>query len=93
MQQLEQFVEKNNLTVYTRAIYWLHTKFQDRPDILLNPELDFITVKQIEKITNAQFEKLQNRITQVILKKKVQEILKNGELELGDLRDLNKVQY
>ncbi|KAG9298659.1 hypothetical protein G9A89_012727 [Geosiphon pyriformis] len=80
----------NNLTAQARAIYRLHMRFQDRPEILLNPKLDFITVNQMRKITNTQFEELQNKITQVILEKEVQEILNNRELELGDLGDLNR---
>ncbi|KAG9289296.1 hypothetical protein G9A89_007857, partial [Geosiphon pyriformis] len=51
--------------------------------------MDTITVNQMGKITNTQFEELQNKIEQVILKKKVQKLLKNRELELGDLGDLN----
>ncbi|KAG9294437.1 hypothetical protein G9A89_001942 [Geosiphon pyriformis] len=90
LQQLEQFVEKNNLTTQTRAIYRLHTGFQDRPKILLNLEINFITINQMRKITNVQFEDLQNKIAQVILEKKVQKILKDGELEV---RDLNGTQY
>ncbi|KAG9287692.1 hypothetical protein G9A89_004095 [Geosiphon pyriformis] len=62
LQQLEQFVEKNNLSTQARAIYWLHIGFQDRPEILLNPEINSITINQMGKITNAQFEKLQNKI-------------------------------
>ncbi|KAG9307534.1 hypothetical protein G9A89_000013 [Geosiphon pyriformis] len=71
LQQLEQFVGKNNLTIQAKAIYQLHIRFQDRPEILLNLEMDSITVNQIGKITNTQFEELQNKITQAILKKKV----------------------
>ncbi|KAG9298656.1 hypothetical protein G9A89_012724 [Geosiphon pyriformis] len=88
LQQLEQFVGKNNLTTQARAIYWLHMGFQNRLEILLNLELDFITINQIEKMTNTQFEELQNQITQIILEREVQEILNDKELELGDLRDL-----
>ncbi|KAG9298756.1 hypothetical protein G9A89_012824 [Geosiphon pyriformis] len=87
--EIEVNTYPNNLTIQAKAIYWLYTGFQDRPEILLNPELDFITVNQMGKITNAQFEKLQNRITQVILEKEVQKILENEELELRDLEDLN----
>ncbi|KAG9289626.1 hypothetical protein G9A89_014361 [Geosiphon pyriformis] len=93
LQQLEQFVGKNNLTTQAKAIYQLHMGFQDRPEILLNLEIDSITVNQMEKITNTQFEELQNKITQVILEKEVQEILKDRELELEDLGDLDGAQY
>ncbi|KAG9298264.1 hypothetical protein G9A89_002752 [Geosiphon pyriformis] len=93
LQQLEQFVGKNNLTTQARAIYWLHTEFQDRLEILLNLELNSITVNQMGKITNTQFEELQNKITQVILEKEVQKILKDRELELENLGDLNGAQY
>ncbi|KAG9297155.1 hypothetical protein G9A89_019436 [Geosiphon pyriformis] len=93
LQQLEQFVGKNNLTIQARAIYWLHIGFQDRPEILLNTKMDTVIVNQMGKITNAQFEELQNKITQIILGKKVQELLKNENLELRDLRDLDRVQY
>ncbi|KAG9305295.1 hypothetical protein G9A89_007790 [Geosiphon pyriformis] len=65
----------------------------NRLEILLNLEMDSITVNQMEKITNTQFEELQNKITQVILEKEVQKILKNRELELGDLENLNRAQY
>ncbi|KAG9297005.1 hypothetical protein G9A89_008591 [Geosiphon pyriformis] len=64
-------------------------EFQDRLEILLNSELDSITVNQIGKITNTQFEELQNKITQAILKKEVQEIFNGRELKLGDLGDLD----
>ncbi|KAG9293357.1 hypothetical protein G9A89_007603 [Geosiphon pyriformis] len=75
----------NNLTTQARAIYQLHTGFQNRPEILLNPEINSIIINQMGKITNTQFEELQNKIAQVILEKKVQEILKDRKLELGDL--------
>ncbi|KAG9299616.1 hypothetical protein G9A89_020787 [Geosiphon pyriformis] len=93
LQQLEQFVGKNNLTIQTKVIYWLHTGFQDKPKILLNTEINTITVNQIGKITNAQFEELQNKITQVILEKKVQKIFKNSEIELEDLKNIDEAQY
>ncbi|KAG9299198.1 hypothetical protein G9A89_013846 [Geosiphon pyriformis] len=93
LQQLEQFVGKNNLTTQAKAIYQLHAGFQDRLKILLNPEMDSITVNQIKKINNTQFEELQNKITQVILEKEVQEILKDRELKLGDLENFNRAQY
>ncbi|KAG9284997.1 hypothetical protein G9A89_009807 [Geosiphon pyriformis] len=89
----KQFVGKNNLTIQVRAIYWLYTGFQDRPEILFHSEIDSITVNQMEKMTNTQFKELQNKITQVILEKKVQKILKNSKLELGDLGDLDRAQY
>ncbi|KAG9306654.1 hypothetical protein G9A89_004201 [Geosiphon pyriformis] len=85
LQQLEQFVEKNNLTTQARAIYWLQ--------ILLNTEINTVTVNQMGKLTNAQFEKLQNKITQIIFRKKVQKLLKNREIELGNLGDLDGAQY
>ncbi|KAG9292009.1 hypothetical protein G9A89_017908 [Geosiphon pyriformis] len=66
LQQLEHF---------TRAIYQIHTAFQDRPEILLNKAIDMITSNQLGKITNAQFEKLQTQITQVILENEIQKIL------------------
>ncbi|KAG9286003.1 hypothetical protein G9A89_022679 [Geosiphon pyriformis] len=96
LQQLEQFVKKNNLTTQARAIYWLYIGFQDRPKILLNLELDFITINQMGKMTNTQFEELQNQITQIILKREVQKILNDKELileDLRDLKDLNGAQY
>ncbi|KAG9286351.1 hypothetical protein G9A89_014517 [Geosiphon pyriformis] len=93
LQQLEQFVKKNNLITQAKAIYWLHTGFQDQPEILLNTEIDTVTVNQMRKLINAQFEELQNKITQIILGKEVQELLKNGELELEDLGDFNGAQY
>ncbi|KAG9303480.1 hypothetical protein G9A89_018376 [Geosiphon pyriformis] len=80
LQQLEHFVGKNNLSTQARAIYRIHTAFQDKPEILLNKAIDMVTSNQLEKITNAQFEELQTQITQVILKNKIQEILQEGEL-------------
>ncbi|KAG9303925.1 hypothetical protein G9A89_005835 [Geosiphon pyriformis] len=62
-------------------------------EILLNPEIDFITVNQMRKIINTQFEELQNKITQVILEKEVQEILKDRKLELENVGDLDGAQY
>ncbi|KAG9298269.1 hypothetical protein G9A89_002757 [Geosiphon pyriformis] len=76
-------------TILQQLKQFLHTGFQDRPEILLNSEMDSIIVNQMRKITNAQFEELQNRITQVILKKEVQEILKDKELELRNLGDFD----
>ncbi|KAG9303515.1 hypothetical protein G9A89_018411 [Geosiphon pyriformis] len=96
LQQLEQFMGKNNLTTQARAIYWLHMGFQDRLEILLNLELDSITINQMGKITNTQFEELQNQIAQIILEREVQEILNDKKLELRnlrDLRDLDGAQY
>ncbi|KAG9286957.1 hypothetical protein G9A89_001195 [Geosiphon pyriformis] len=90
LQQLEHFVEKNNLSTQAQTIYRIHTAFQDRPEILLNKAMDMVTSNQLEKITNAQFEELQTQITQVILENKIQEILQEGELtEL----DFDKAQY
>ncbi|KAG9299095.1 hypothetical protein G9A89_020408 [Geosiphon pyriformis] len=60
--KVTQYQEKNNLTTQARIIYWLHTGFQDRPEILLNPKINSITINQMGKITNAQFEELQNKI-------------------------------
>ncbi|KAG9301478.1 hypothetical protein G9A89_006575 [Geosiphon pyriformis] len=71
LQQLEHFVRKNNLSTQARAIYRIHTAFQDEPEILLNKAIDMVTSNQLGKITNAQFEKLQTQITQVILKNKI----------------------
>ncbi|KAG9284017.1 hypothetical protein G9A89_022791 [Geosiphon pyriformis] len=42
----------------TRAIYQIHTAFQDQPEILLNKAMDMVTSNQLGKITNAQFEEL-----------------------------------
>ncbi|KAG9305319.1 hypothetical protein G9A89_007814 [Geosiphon pyriformis] len=74
LQQLEHFVEKNNLSTQARAIYQIHTAFQNRPEILFNKAIDMVTSNQLGKITNAQFEKLQTQITQTstIFKKKDQ---------------------
>ncbi|KAG9290608.1 hypothetical protein G9A89_011571 [Geosiphon pyriformis] len=69
-----------------------HTS-KNQPEILLNTKIDTVTVNQIRKLTNAQFEELQNKITQIILKKEIQKLLKNRELELGDLENLNRAQY
>ncbi|KAG9290266.1 hypothetical protein G9A89_022242 [Geosiphon pyriformis] len=80
LQQLEHFVGKNNLTTQARAIYQIHTAFQDRPEILLNKAIDTVTSNQLGKITNAQFEELQTQITQVILENKIQKILQEEEL-------------
>ncbi|KAG9302887.1 hypothetical protein G9A89_022303 [Geosiphon pyriformis] len=81
------------ITQYQEAIYWLYTGFQDQPEILFNTEIDTVTVNQMGKITNAQFGELQDKITQIIFRKKVQKLLKNGELELRDLGNLNRAQY
>ncbi|KAG9288099.1 hypothetical protein G9A89_017694 [Geosiphon pyriformis] len=76
--------------ILARAIYRIHTAFQDQPEILLNKAIDMVTNNQLEKITNTQFEKLQTQITQVILENEIQEILQEGELtEL----DFNGAQY
>ncbi|KAG9284832.1 hypothetical protein G9A89_003755 [Geosiphon pyriformis] len=80
LQQLEHFVRKNNLSTQARAIYRIHTAFQDKPEILLNKAMDMVTSNQLRKITNAQFEEVQTQITQVILENKIQEILQEGEL-------------
>ncbi|KAG9286787.1 hypothetical protein G9A89_012337 [Geosiphon pyriformis] len=53
LRQLEQFVEKNNLTTQARAIYWLYMRFQNRPEILLNTAMDTVTSNQLRKMTNA----------------------------------------
>ncbi|KAG9285543.1 hypothetical protein G9A89_006531 [Geosiphon pyriformis] len=53
LQQLEHFVGKNNLSTQARAIYRIHTAFQDKPEILLNKAMDIITSNQLGKITNA----------------------------------------
>ncbi|KAG9286517.1 hypothetical protein G9A89_014683 [Geosiphon pyriformis] len=79
LQQLEHFVGKNNLSTQARAIYRIHTAFQDRPEILLNKTMDMVTSNQLGKITNAQFKKLQTQITQVILENEIQEILQEEE--------------
>ncbi|KAG9296308.1 hypothetical protein G9A89_014900 [Geosiphon pyriformis] len=62
-------------------------------EILLNIEMNTVTVNQMGKLTNAQFKELQNKITQIILRKEVQELLKNGELELRNLGNLDETQY
>ncbi|KAG9285148.1 hypothetical protein G9A89_004363 [Geosiphon pyriformis] len=80
LQQLEYFVRRNNLFTQTRAIYQIHTAFQNRPEILLNKTMDMVTSNQLGKITNAQFEELQAQITQVILENEIQEILQEREL-------------
>ncbi|KAG9298180.1 hypothetical protein G9A89_005448 [Geosiphon pyriformis] len=90
LQQLEHFVEKNNLFTQAQAIYRIHTAFQDKPEILLNRAMDMVTSNQLRKITNAQFEELQTQITQVILKNEIQEIFQ--EEELHEL-DFNRAQY
>ncbi|KAG9300727.1 hypothetical protein G9A89_023525 [Geosiphon pyriformis] len=79
LQQLEHFVGKNNLSTQARAIYRIHTVFQDKPEILLNKAMNRVTSNQLRKITNAQFEELQTQITQVILENKIQEILQERE--------------
>ncbi|KAG9306639.1 hypothetical protein G9A89_004186 [Geosiphon pyriformis] len=71
LQQLEHFVRKNNLSTQIRAIYRIHTAFQDQPEILLDKAINTVTSNQLGKITNAQFKKLQIQITQIILKKEV----------------------
>ncbi|KAG9306859.1 hypothetical protein G9A89_005760 [Geosiphon pyriformis] len=53
LQQLEHFVRKNNLSTQARAIYQIHTAFQDKPEILLNRAMDMVTSNQLGKITNA----------------------------------------
>ncbi|KAG9284153.1 hypothetical protein G9A89_022927 [Geosiphon pyriformis] len=53
LQQLEHFVGKNNLSTQARAIYQIHTAFQDKPEILLNRAMDMVTSNQLGKITNA----------------------------------------
>ncbi|KAG9296231.1 hypothetical protein G9A89_014823 [Geosiphon pyriformis] len=53
LQQLEYFVEKSNLSTQARAIYRIHTAFQDKPEILLNRAMDMVTSNQLRKITNA----------------------------------------
>ncbi|KAG9288574.1 hypothetical protein G9A89_008446 [Geosiphon pyriformis] len=90
LQQLEHFVGKNNLSTQARAIYRIHTAFQNRPEILLNKAMNMVTSNQLRKITNAQFEELQTQITQVILENKIQKILQEGEL--NEL-DFNGAQY
>ncbi|KAG9303264.1 hypothetical protein G9A89_013590 [Geosiphon pyriformis] len=90
LQQLEHFVGKNNLSTQARAIYRIHTAFQNKPEILLNRAMDMVTSNQLGKITNAQFEELQTQITQVILENKIQEILQEGELHK---LDFNRAQY
>ncbi|KAG9307142.1 hypothetical protein G9A89_016970 [Geosiphon pyriformis] len=90
LQQLEHFVGKNNLSTQARAIYQIHTAFQNKPEILLNKAMDIVTNNQLEKITNTQFEEVQTQITQVILEKKIQKILQEGELHK---LDFNRVQY
>ncbi|KAG9296699.1 hypothetical protein G9A89_001331 [Geosiphon pyriformis] len=90
LQQLEHFVEKNNLSTQTQAIYRIHTAFQERPEILLNKAIDMITSNQLGKITNAQFEELQTQITQVIFENEIQKILQEGEL--NEL-DFDRAQY
>ncbi|KAG9286082.1 hypothetical protein G9A89_022759 [Geosiphon pyriformis] len=90
LQQLEHFVRKNNLSTQARAIYQIHTAFQDRPEILLNKAMDMVTSNQLRKIINAQFEELQTQITQVILENEIQEILQEGKL--NEL-DFNRAQY
>ncbi|KAG9287636.1 hypothetical protein G9A89_023986 [Geosiphon pyriformis] len=82
-----------DITILQQLEQFLHTGFQNRLEILLNTEIDTVTVNQMRKIINAQFEELQNKITQIILGKEVQELLNNKELELGDLGDLNRAQY
>ncbi|KAG9295896.1 hypothetical protein G9A89_006635 [Geosiphon pyriformis] len=52
-----------------RAIYQIHTAFQDRPEILLNKAMDIVISNQLGKITNAQFEELQTQITQLVFLK------------------------
>ncbi|KAG9286364.1 hypothetical protein G9A89_014530, partial [Geosiphon pyriformis] len=80
LQQLKHFVGKNNLSTQARAIYQIHTAFQDKPEILHNRAIDMVTSNQLGKITNAQFKELQTQITQVILENKIQKILQEGEL-------------
>ncbi|KAG9307032.1 hypothetical protein G9A89_003083 [Geosiphon pyriformis] len=75
---------KNNLSTQARAIYRIHTAFQNRPEILLNKAMNMITSNQLRKITNAQFEELQTQITQVIFKNKIQKILQEEELKKLD---------
>ncbi|KAG9303508.1 hypothetical protein G9A89_018404 [Geosiphon pyriformis] len=53
LQQLEYFVGKNNLFTQARAIYRIHTAFQDKPEILLNRAMDLVISNQLGKITNA----------------------------------------
>ncbi|KAG9287271.1 hypothetical protein G9A89_008901 [Geosiphon pyriformis] len=90
LQQLEHFVRKNNLSTQARAIYQIHTAFQNRPEILLNKAMDMVISNQLGKITNAQFKELQTQIIQIILENKVQEILQ--EEELNEL-DFDGAQY
>ncbi|KAG9288563.1 hypothetical protein G9A89_003438 [Geosiphon pyriformis] len=87
LQQLEYFVEKNNLSTQARTIYRIHTAFQDKSEILLNRAMDLVTSNQLEKITNSQFEELQTQIIQkgmtarlnsaTTLRKKLGKLLEN----------------
>ncbi|KAG9290492.1 hypothetical protein G9A89_002467 [Geosiphon pyriformis] len=40
LQQLKHFVGKNNLSTQARAIYQIHTAFQDQPEILFNKAIN-----------------------------------------------------
>ncbi|KAG9303257.1 hypothetical protein G9A89_013583 [Geosiphon pyriformis] len=62
--------EENFQRTLLRKTYDLIETLENKqPEILLNPELDFITINQMRKITNTQFEELQNKITQDCLVK------------------------
>ncbi|KAG9284007.1 hypothetical protein G9A89_005336 [Geosiphon pyriformis] len=74
MDKTKQLFDKKilqQLEYFARAIYRIHTAFQDRPEILLNKAIDMVTSNQLGKITNAQFEELQTQITQVILENEI----------------------
>ncbi|KAG9301716.1 hypothetical protein G9A89_016787 [Geosiphon pyriformis] len=51
LQQLEHFVGKNNLSTQARAIYQIHTVFQDKPEILFNRAMDLGTTARLNPAT------------------------------------------
>ncbi|KAG9303565.1 hypothetical protein G9A89_018461 [Geosiphon pyriformis] len=60
---VDKIMAKNNLSTQTRAIYRIHTAFQDKLEILFNKAMDMVTSNQLGKITNTQFEEVQTQIT------------------------------
>ncbi|KAG9299510.1 hypothetical protein G9A89_020681 [Geosiphon pyriformis] len=68
IQQVEKFVEKNNLTLYYKAAYQLYATFQHCPNVLLNGSMKTIMVNNIERITNQQFKDLQKAILEATIK-------------------------
>ncbi|KAG9284376.1 hypothetical protein G9A89_023633 [Geosiphon pyriformis] len=86
VQQFFQLIQQQEIEITINQQTIKYTNTRKRPQDKVQRKTENTIDKIVAKV------KL-NKITPIIFEKEVQKLLKNGELELGDLGDLDRAQY